>query len=234
MTKLYLYPALLLSVLALAGCSKPQTPQEVTEVFWQAVVTGDAGEVVEHSTLEDETEFDGFSQDWVGVTPELGRVVIEDRKAWVVTRFEGLAHSGEQANEKPAESATYLLKVNDQWLVDYERTAEALAERPVFEKLMDELETFGDKVKEGLSGQSGAAARKLEEIAQEFEQLSDLAGERLSELSEEYGDNIKQSLEELSRSIREALKEKDSEPPKSEETRQEAALDSGSYNAVSA
>jgi ElaB/YqjD/DUF883 family membrane-anchored ribosome-binding protein len=231
MTKPYFFPAIALSVLLLTGCAEPKMPQDVAEVFWQSVIAGDAGEVVEHSTLADKTEFDGYSQNWEGVTFELGRVIIDNRRARVVTRFTGLNAAGEKSDKRSVETATHLLEVNDEWLVDYQGTGEALAKRPVFEELIEELENFGDKVKEGLSSKSESAGRKIEEMAKEFEQLSDLAGERLSELSDKYGKELKQSIEELSRSIEDALKEKDSAPSKEDkQTLHEAALDRFFYN----
>ena len=35
----------------LAGCSNPETPQEVAAAFWQAMAENDAGDVMEYSTL---------------------------------------------------------------------------------------------------------------------------------------------------------------------------------------
>lgn len=67
----YLVTTLLVS-LALSGCGNPETPQEVTQAFWEAVIESDAKTAAELSTLVDESGFDGFSLDWEGAETSWG------------------------------------------------------------------------------------------------------------------------------------------------------------------
>ena len=83
--KYVLFPFLVFSVLMATGCSRPESPQEVSEAFWQAVLEEDAEAAADYSTLVDEAAFDGFEQQWQNVSIEWGRVVIDDNLARVTT-----------------------------------------------------------------------------------------------------------------------------------------------------
>ncbi len=91
----------------LAGCSKPETPQEVAAAFWQAMAENDAGDVMEYSTLSDTAAFDGYKRSWTDAVPSFGRVIIEDREATIVTRLP--AEAGTEGER--LELVTYLVRL---------------------------------------------------------------------------------------------------------------------------
>src|SRR5690554_4635113 len=124
MKSLFFFPLLALSVL-FAGCTGPESPQEVSEAFWQAVLKADANDASEYSTLVDEAAFDSFERNWDNVQVEWGRVVIDDHLATVATTL-----SGVQGREEALETVTYLVQKNGDWLVDYYRTGDALKTDP--------------------------------------------------------------------------------------------------------
>ena len=61
--------AIVVLALVLSACGKPETPQEVSQVFWQSVIDNDIAAVVKHSTLGSEKGYDAFSRDWTGMIP---------------------------------------------------------------------------------------------------------------------------------------------------------------------
>lgn len=219
MKKSPLFSALIATAVLLTGCSGPNTPQEVSEVFWQSVIEGDAGDANDYSTLIDDAAFDSFERDWQNVTVQWGRVVIDGNEATVETILEGLEDHGE-----PLDTVTYLVKKDDDWLVDYYRTGDALDQPPLFGQVLGRLEQLGQDLQARWSRQSDEMAVEIERMTRELEQQAQQANERFSILVEEYGKQLEQHLDELSRSIEEALKNNPSAAPNDRRTLNQAVI----------
>ncbi len=211
---------LLLAGLLLAGCSRPDTPQEVTESFWQAVIAGDAEQAAELSTLVNEGAYDAFERDWQAATVTYERVVIEGDDASVRVRLQGLPN----APSDGLEATTYLVRVNDQWQVDYYRTGDSLQAGAGLQAFIGKLEALGKDLSERLSQQSDQAARDMEAMTRQLEKLAATANQRLDALVEEYGEVLEQTLEALSRSMEEALKQHPEAAPEDKRTLNQAVL----------
>ncbi len=217
--KYVLFPFLVFSVLMATGCSRPESPQEVSEAFWQAVLEEDAEAAADYSTLVDEAAFDGFEQQWQNVSIEWGRVVIDDNLARVTTTLSGL-----EGRNEATESLTYLVRKGDDWLVDYYRTGDALKQGPVWGSLVGQLEKLGEDLKSRWANQSDEMAVELERLGRELQQQAQSMNEDMSALAEEYGDQLSQHLEELSESLREALKSTPSATPQDRRTLNETVI----------
>jgi len=200
MRKKYLLAALISSSL-LTACGGSQSPQEVSRAFWQAVVAQDAGEANEYSTLIEDAGFDGYQRDWQGVEVEWGRVVIDGHQATVDTTFLGLSD-----RQNPLETTTYLVQKDDQWLVDYYRTGEALNDGPLWGDVVNQLEALGKDLQSQLTRHSNDLAREFEALSDELSQQASEAGESFSGMVDDYGQMLRQHIEQLSDSLREALK----------------------------
>ncbi|ABM19991.1 hypothetical protein [Marinobacter nauticus] len=217
--KYVLFPFLVYSVLMATGCSRPESPQEVSEAFWQAVLEEDAEAAADYSTLVDEAAFDGFEQQWQNVSIEWGRVVIDDNLARVTTTLSGL-----EGQNEATESLTYLVRKGDDWLVDYYRTGDALKQGPVWGSLVGQLEKLGEDLKSRWANQSDEMAVELERLGRELQQQAQSMNEDMSALAEEYGDQLSQHLEALSESLREALKSTPSATPQDRRTLNETVI----------
>ena len=217
--KYVLFPFLVFSVLMATGCSRPESPQEVSEAFWQAVLEEDAEAAADYSTLVDEAAFDGFEQQWQNVSIEWGRVVIDDNLARVTTTLSGL-----EGQNEATESLTYLVRKGDDWLVDYYRTGDALKQGPVWGSLVGQLEKLGEDLKSRWANQSDEMAVELERLGRELQQQAQRMNEDMAALAEEYGDQLSQHLEELSESLREALKSTPSATPQDRRTLNETVI----------
>jgi methyl-accepting chemotaxis protein len=200
MRKKYLLAALVSSSL-LTACGGPQSPQEVSRAFWLAVVEQDAGEANEYSTLIEDAGFDGYQRDWQGVEVEWGRVVIDGNQATVDATFRGLSD-----RQNPLETTTYLVQKDDQWLVDYYRTGEALNDGPLWGDVVNQLEALGKDLQSQLTRHSNDLAREFEALREELSQQASEAGESFSGMVDDYGQMLRQHIEQLSDSLREALK----------------------------
>lgn len=197
-----------LMLLFLAGCSNPESPREVTEAFWQSVTENDAGEVVGLSTLTTSSQFDGFDTDWQAISIEWGRIVIDDSRATVETRF---VKAGDGESRK---ILTFLERTDGEWKVDYERTHRAVTERSVFADVMGTLSNLSDRLSASITRSSDSASERLDELAAELEVLAAEAEKRSREALERYGEKLQQHIEELTESIDEALKEEPDASPR--------------------
>ncbi|MCG8520418.1 MAG: hypothetical protein MI794_20730 [Pseudomonadales bacterium] len=203
-----LIAGLLAAATLIGGCSNPETPQEVSQLFWQSVIENDASDADDYSTLVNEAAFDGFERDWRGVTVQWGRVVIDGNEARIETVLEGMARQ-----TTPLETTTYLVRKGDVWLVDYYRTGDALAQGPLFEQVIGKLEQLGQDLQARWSTQSSELADDIERMTRDLEKQATLANERFTLLLEDYAGKLEQQLEALSRSIEEALEQHPSSTP---------------------
>lgn len=219
MTKQYLLPALVSVTFLLSACSGPETPQEVSEAFWQSMLEGDADDANTFSTLVDNSAFDSFERDWQGVNVDWGRVVIDGHEASVDTTIRGL-----KGQSEPREISTYLVRKDDQWLVDYYRTGDALDREPLFGEVLGKLERLGEDLQARWSQKSSEMAREIERLNEDLEQQAEQANDRFSSLLQEYAEQLEQQLEALSRSIEEALQAHPSAPPEDRRRLNQAVL----------
>lgn len=213
--------AVAFSLALFAGCSNPETPQEVTAAFWQAMAENDAGDVVEYSTLADASAFDGYQRSWTDAVPSYGRVVIDDDEASIVTRVP--AESG--AAGEQLEIATYLVRVDGQWLVDYGRTGDAIVNPSPFSGILGELNRIGEKLSASFSSSSGQLERDMEQLARDLQiysqEMSQQAGEAMAEFSEQ----LQEAMRDLEQSLEEALEDDRQTPEQDRVILEQAARD---------
>ncbi|MFL1467873.1 hypothetical protein [Marinobacter sp. HN1S83] len=209
------------AVILVAACSKPNTPQDVASAFWQAMADNDTSDVVEYSTLDGDSGFDSYERDWVDVVPSYGRVVIDGAEASIVTRLPAENASGNERREV----MTYLVEQQGQWLVDYERTGEAIMNPSPFSSLMGQLSEISDRITESFSSSSDDMERRMSDLARELEAYSNDVARRADEVINEYGQVLQDSMEELEESVNRALKENRQAPEGDRKTLEQAAKD---------
>jgi hypothetical protein len=191
-----------------AGCTRPESPQQVAAEFWQAVSEGDAGAATDLSTLTDAGSFDGFGLDWAGTLPDFGRVVIDADQATIVTRV--TTENGAPVERR--ELLTHLVRINDQWLVDYQSTREAVMDRPALSGLMNDIDRLGQQLDQAVGETSDKLSNQVDQMAEKFRTYSEETGQKAEEALEDFG----KSLEDLREKIKETLEE-------AEKKRQESA-----------
>ncbi len=208
-------------VILLSACSKPNTPQDVAAAFWQAMADNDASDVVEYSTLNSESGFDGYEREWADVVPSYGRVVIDGAEASIVTRLPAENASGNERREV----MTYLVEKQGQWLVDYERTGEAIMNPSPFSSLMGQLSEISDRITASFSSSSDDMERRMNDLARELEAYSNDVARRADEAINEYGQVLRDYMEELEESVNRALEDNSQAPEGDRRTLEQAAKD---------
>ncbi|MBZ2169082.1 apolipoprotein A1/A4/E family protein [Marinobacter sp. F4216] len=213
--------AVSLVLVVTAGCSGPETPQEVAEAFWQSVAENDVDSMAELSTLDKTKDFDGFDRDWTDVAPAFGRVVIDDVEATIVTRLP--SEDGPDAD--PQELVTYLVRQQEGWQVDYRRTREAIMNPSPFGQLMGELGKLRDKLEASFASSSNDLEASMNEFASEFEAYTRDLEQQAKEAMEDFGESLQNAMEDLADSINEALEDNDQMPRDDKVLLEEAAVD---------
>lgn len=198
--------ALFFSVLLLSACMGPKTPQEVTQAFWDAVINNQAEDAVEYSTLTDAKQYDGFSKDWTGFQPSWGKVVIEGNEASIASEFKSPADS----NMDDRKFTTYLVRDNETWKVDYEKTAEGLR-GGVFSNLFGALSQMGNDLSKQLKSSADDFNAEMERMSKEMEEMSKEYRQQANESIERYSEDLQKQIQELEESINRALEDKDND-----------------------
>lgn len=214
------FSLVILGTLILSACGGPETPQEVSKAFWLSVIEGDAGEVADLSTLDDESRFDGFGQDWQGATASSGRIVIEGPTARITTRIKGL----KDQDDKPLETTTYLVQEDGEWQVDYAHTKEAFTNRPLFDQMMRKLEDFGEQMRSSFSASSDKAAKDIERMSEQLKDRMAAANEDVSKQMDDFAEKLGEAMEALSESISNALEDNPQAAPQDRQTLQQAVI----------
>lgn len=211
--------AMSLLTLTVVGCSRPETPQETAAAFWQAMVDNDAGEVADLSTLSGTSGYDRYARTWTDTAPTLGRVVIDQDQATVVTKLP----AGAEANDKPMTITTYLVRQDGNWLVDYKRTGEAVMHPSPLSGLIGQLSELGDRITASFDRSSDDLSRQMSEFSREFEAFSDQAGRQAEQTIERYGEALQAFMKKLEQSVQEALNENQQAPSADRQALQQTA-----------
>lgn len=201
--------------LYLAACGKPQTPQEVAREFWKSVIEGNVPGVVKYSTLGSDEGYDAFSYDWQGMIPSWGKVIIEEQEARVHTHIS----KPDAATSEMLNFVTYLVKQDDAWKVDYEKTAKVVRASSVVSEFVNRINSIGNEITQQFEEASRRVTAELESLNDQLVELTESIGNQASQTITEYSEMLRLHLDALAASIENALKEQqDNIDPSDRET----------------
>lgn len=194
--------SLFLVTLILTGCFRPESAQDVTQAFWEAVITQNAEDVIEYSTLLDTKNFDSFKRNWDDYRVVTGKIVIDGNQAEVETQLS----RNTETDEDEQVLNTYLLKQDGQWKVDYLRTAKSINGLS-FSHFLGQLDELGKKLSDTIKDSSEKFNLEIQRLERELKKLAQSGGDEAKSIIEKYGAELKNSIKELADSIEHALKE---------------------------
>jgi len=186
----------------LSACIGPKTPQEVNQAFWQAVVENKVDDIIKYSTLMDKKQYDQFSMDWYGFTPQWGKVVIEEEKASVKTYFSPAKSSAD--NER--EFVTYLINQNGHWIVDYAKTNNDIHGGAIG-NLLGRLSEAGKSISQQLDDAADAIDSQLNRVSDELSALANKLDKEAQKKITKFADEWRNGIAEFEQSIQDALKD---------------------------
>ena len=186
----------------LSSCQSPQTPQQVTQHFWQAVIEDKPDKVVKYSTLVDVKDYDRFSTNWNGFQLSQGKITIENNTASVVSQFTPPTGT----DLKKRNLTTYLLMQNEEWKVDYQKTRDEIKTDKI-SNLFGKLNQIGKELQKQLENSAGEFNSEMEQLGEKLQTLSDQVGSDAAEGVEKFADELEKGIKELEESIDRALKD---------------------------
>jgi len=192
--------------LVLSACNKPHTPQEVSQVFWQAVIEGNVADVVNYSTLGSESGYEAFSRDWTGMLPSWGKIIIEEHEARVHTHVS----KPDAAQSEMLYFVTYLVRQDDQWKVDYDKTEKVVLASSAVSDFVNQITTIGNEISQQFDEASKMVTAELESLNNQLIQLTENLGDQAASAVEKYSEIMRRHLDALASSIENAIKEQDS------------------------
>ncbi len=194
--------SLFLTALILTGCFGPESPQDVAQEFWEAVITQNVDDAIEYSTLVDVESYDSFNKKWDGYQPVMGKIVIDGNQAEVETKLSRITDT-DKSHKK---LSTYLVKQGGKWKVDYVRTAESI-NGGALGHFLGQLDKLGKKLSDTLKDSSDKFSVEMQRLENELKIFAQSANDEANKIVEQHGAELKKSIEELAESIERALKE---------------------------
>lgn len=196
--------ALFLTTTLLTACFSPESPQEVTREFWEAVITHNTEDLLEYSTLIDPNSYDAFNRKWEGYQVVTGKLMIDANQAEVETKLSQI----NKTSEHDKKVTTYLIKQDKKWKVDYVRTAKLL-EGDIFGQFFGQLDKLSKNLSSAFNESSKKFSIEIQRLEDELKLFSQSSSDEANKILEHHGDQLKQRLKELADSIDRALKEQE-------------------------
>jgi hypothetical protein len=166
-------PALLAGLvgllLILSGCQTATTPEEVTNVFWEALMHGDIESAKRQATQQTQ-QLVGKQQPMENSSLRIGQIIINVPNATVETII--------TENNKTLSFNTVLFKENNHWKVDYQQTLLNISNEP-FSGIIKNLQNIGDIFNKQLEQQIPLIEKEIESFGEELKQQLDEFGRNL-------------------------------------------------------
>lgn len=198
-----IFSLLLVGALLNACEQKPKSVPEVSEAFWQAVITDDRDDVVVYSTLQNSEDYDRFGRVWKDLAPTFGQIVINTDVARVETQ---IAKQDAQSSET-LYFETYLVNKGEGWRVDYQRTADAVSVSGAVVDFVERFTSLGKNFQRQVEASSESAARQIAAFVGQLEQMAGEYQNQTNRAIDDAAGRMQGLLDEFVRSLEEAVEE---------------------------
>ena len=198
-----IFGILLVGALMNACEQKPKSVPEVSEAFWQAVITDDRDDVVAYSTLQSIEGYDGLGRELRDMAATWGKIVIDGDVAQINTELS-------RADEKPTAAlhfVTYLVNTDGGWKVDYQRTADAVSVSGAVVDFVGQLTSLGKNIQRQVEVSSENAARQIAAFIGQLEHMAGDYQNQIDKAIDNAASRMQGLLDEFVRSLQEAVEE---------------------------
>ncbi|EGW19831.1 DUF4878 domain-containing protein [Methylobacter tundripaludum] len=153
---------LLSLLLLLGGCQAVLTPEQVTTAFWEAMAEGNLDSARKYATQETQ-HLVTKQQNLQDATVKTGTIFIDGSNATVTT----VMTLKKPENNKDLSFDTVLLKENELWKVDYQRTLNNLSNLP-FGDIFKSLQAIGETINKELEQQIPLFEKQIKSFSEEL------------------------------------------------------------------
>lgn len=155
----------------LSGCQSLKTPDQVTLKFWQAIANDDLITAKLYVSADTKQLLQASDPAFKDASFLIGQIVIDADLARVET-------TANRADKTTTRFTTYLVRQDQRWQIDYQRTQRALSGR-LFNGLFKSLEDIGKRLNEQLEQQVPQLEKEMESFGQQLKKQLDKLGEEL-------------------------------------------------------
>ena len=164
----------LLFLLSITACQSTKTAEDITLAFWSAIANNNLELAKKYcsaqsSPLLSSSQHHAFKN----TTLNYGKIVIDGNQATVETRI-----IPDGSNTKESSFITFLLKEDNHWKVDYQRSSKSLENSQLFTDLFKSLNRLSDTVNKELEQKIPLIENGIKSFEREFKQkIDDLENE---------------------------------------------------------
>ncbi len=195
-----------LLLVVLTGCQPQPSPESIATTFWKAAVNNNSLIMKRLCSAATYDDSDDFSRLHTVTAFQLGKIVIDGDSAEIETRlfFDN--------PEQPIDITTYLVREDNEWKIDYQRSVSFLSMNREMTELIDDIETLAQELAEQVEGSVEEFTEKaLPEIRSRINDAEQELGQQLQEIKKK----VDEFLDELERSLEES---RPAEPPTTTQT----------------
>jgi len=181
----------LLFLLSITACQSTKTAEDITLAFWSAIAENNLELAKKYCSVQSSLLFSSSQHhDFKNTTLNYGKIVIDGDNATVETKI-----IPDDSNTKESSFITFLLKENNHWKVDYQRSSKSLENSQLFTDLFKSLNKLSDTVNKELEQQLPLIEERIKSFEQKFKQkIDDLENEFNKEFPQKQQKSDQQSI----------------------------------------
>jgi len=162
----------LLFLLSVTACQSTKTAEDITIAFWSAIGDNNLELAKKYCSAQSKPLLSSSHHySFQNTTLNYGKIVIDGNQATVETLTI-------TADDKQHSFITYLLKEDNNWKVDYQRSRKNLENSQLFIDLFKSLENLSDTINKQLEQQLPLIEKGIKSFEREFKQkIDDLENE---------------------------------------------------------
>jgi hypothetical protein len=162
----------LLFLLSVTACQSTKTAEDITLAFWSAIAENNLELAKKYCSAQSKPLLSSsHHSNFQNTTLSYGKIVIDGNQATVETLII-------PADNNQHSFITFLLKEDNDWKVDYQRSRKNLENSQLFADLFKSLDTLSDAVNKQLEQQLPLIEKGIKSFGQAFKQkIDDLENE---------------------------------------------------------
>lgn len=155
-----------LFLLLLSACQSVRTPSETAQAFWSAMAKDNLEQAKKYCTSQSQPLLISSQQNKLkNARFSYGKIVIDGNQASIETQVL-------QPGKKNSGFTTYLIKEDDHWKVDYQRSVKSFSV-DILEEIFNSLNNLGETFNKQLEQQIPLIEKEIESFGKELKQQID-------------------------------------------------------------
>lgn len=155
-----------LFLFSLSACESKKTPTETTQAFWSAMAKNNVTVAKSYCSYQSQASLPSSNTAFKESTFTYGRITIDGDQATVDAQIVPPFNNR-------SSFTTFLIKENDIWKIDCQRSASSLAGNQLIDDFFNNLNEFGKNLNKQLEQQVPLIEKEIEKFGQELEKQID-------------------------------------------------------------